>query len=247
MQQTADGALQRSGGTLTGSIDAGGNSITNLAGPVNAGDAANKGYVDNVAASQAATTTNIGSGVASALGGGSTYDAATGNVTAPTYSVGGQNYGNVGDALAATNMLAVQYVPDSNGQPTNAVRLGTSPSAPPVALGNVAAGALNANSTDAVNGSQLFAVSQVADGALQTTGGTLSGNLNLGGNRITGLAAPVDATDAATRGYVDGLQTQNVNNFNLLTAGLNNAFRGIERNSQGVSAGNRDGRRLPVG
>ena len=92
--------------------------------------------------------------------------------------------------------------------PRMAVRLGTSPSAAPVALGNVAAGALNATSTDAVNGSQLFAVQQTADGALQTTGGTLSGNLNLGGNRITGLAAPVDATDAATRGYVDGLQTR---------------------------------------
>ena len=26
-----------------------------------------------------------------------------------------------------------------------------------------------------------------------------------------------------------------MNNFNLLTAGLNNAFRGIERNSQGVA------------
>ena len=31
------------------------------------------------------------------------------------------------------------------------------------------------------------------------------------------------------------MQSQNVNNFNLLTSGLNSAFMGIERNSQGVA------------
>ena len=36
---------------MSGDIDMGGRSITNLADPVNAGDAVNKGYVDNVAVS----------------------------------------------------------------------------------------------------------------------------------------------------------------------------------------------------
>lgn len=45
-QATANGALQRTGGTMTGGIDMGGNRITNVAAPVDPGDAANKAYVD---------------------------------------------------------------------------------------------------------------------------------------------------------------------------------------------------------
>ena len=45
-QQTADGALRRSGGSLTGMVDMGGYRIENIGDPVDAGDAANKGYVD---------------------------------------------------------------------------------------------------------------------------------------------------------------------------------------------------------
>ncbi|NJM51839.1 MAG: hypothetical protein HC843_14035, partial [Sphingomonadales bacterium] len=235
VQTVADGALQRSGGTMTGDLSLGGNRITDVAAPLAGTDAVNRDYVDGVAASQAATTTNIGETVADALGGGSTYNPVTGGVSAPTYNVGGRGYSNVGDALGASNMLAVQYVPDANGLPTNAVRLGAMAGAPPVSVTNVANGNIATGSTDAVNGGQLYDVSVVANGALQRTGGTLSGNLNLGGNRITGLANPVDASDAATRGYVDALQLQNLNNFNLLTTGLNNAFKGIERNSQGVA------------
>jgi hypothetical protein len=43
---TASGALQRSGGTMTGAINMNGQHITNVAAPTNAGDVANRGYVD---------------------------------------------------------------------------------------------------------------------------------------------------------------------------------------------------------
>lgn len=46
-QTTANGALQRSGGTMTGAVNMGGHSVTNVAAPVNANDAANKAYVDD--------------------------------------------------------------------------------------------------------------------------------------------------------------------------------------------------------
>jgi trimeric autotransporter adhesin len=233
VQQTANGALQRSGGSMTGAVNMGGNAVTNVAGPVAAGDAANKGYVDGVAASAAATSATIGTSIATHLGGGSTYDAATGQVSAPAYTVGGRSYGNVGSALAATNALAVQYVADSNGAPTNAVRLGNGTT--PVSVTNVANGAVSATSTDAVNGGQLYTVQQTANGALQKAGGTVTGNIAMSGNRVTGVGAPQDAGDAANKAYVDGLTAQTNTQLAGLTQGLNGAFNRIERNSQGVA------------
>lgn len=40
-------------------------------------------------------------------------------------------------------------------------------------------------------------------GALPTAGGTMSGALDMGSNRITNLATPADDSDAATKKYVD--------------------------------------------
>lgn len=39
---------------------------------------------------------------------------------------------------------------------------------------------------------------------LPTSGGTMTGNIDLGGNALTNVKAPATATDAATKGYVDG-------------------------------------------
>ena len=156
-------------------------------------------------------------------------------ISAPSYSVGGRAYGSVGTAIAATNSLAVQYVADAAGAPTNAVRLTGNGGGQPVGVTNLAAGAVTLASTDAVNGGQLFGVRQTAEGALQRTGGTLSGNVAFGGNRATGLGGPVDNSDAATKGYVDTVTGQFGQQLNSLTNGLNGAFRRIERNSQGVA------------
>lgn len=40
---------------------------------------------------------------------------------------------------------------------------------------------------------------------LETAGGTMAGSLDMGGHTLTGLVAPTSSSDAATRGYVDGL------------------------------------------
>jgi hypothetical protein len=48
-------------------------------------------------------------------------------------------------------------------------------------------------------------------------GDTMSGNLALGGNKVTGLGAPTDSADAATKSYVD---TQNTNQSTTLTTAI---------------------------
>ncbi|WP_244107352.1 YadA-like family protein [Burkholderia sp. BCC0419] len=97
-------------------------------------------------------------GVTNALGGGAGIDT-DGSIKAPTYKVGDTMYNNVGDALDAmaksggSDPNAVAYDTDTKDKVTLAGTAGTT-------LTNVKAGALSATSTDAVNGSQLFATNE---------------------------------------------------------------------------------------
>ena len=189
------------------------------AGAVNAtsNDAVNGGQlfavqqsVANSNAANAATTNAIGQSTAAALGGGATYNAATGQTSAPSFTVAGHAYDNVGSAIAATNRAGVQYVADAAGNPTNVVRLNGIGNGQPVAITNVAAGAVSATSRDAVNGAQLFAVQQVADGALQydknTDGSTNRATVTLGTPgtpvQLRNLAPAVASTDAVNLGQL---------------------------------------------
>jgi len=95
--------------------------------------------------------------VTATLGGNAAIDA-NGNIKKPAYTIGSKTYDNVGDALLAASEAgggsenAVEY--DSTAK--NSVTLGGTGSAA-VKLTNVRAATLSANSTDAVNGAQLFA------------------------------------------------------------------------------------------
>lgn len=51
----------------------------------------------------------------------------------------------------------------------------------------------------------------IADAALPKSGGTMSGQINMGKKRIVNLATPVQDADAATKGYVDNAKTNAVN------------------------------------
>ena len=58
------------------------------------------------------------------------------------------------------------------------------------------------------NFDQALYVSQETDNnALSTLGGTMSGQLNMGNQKIVSLGTPTAATDSSTKGYVDGLIT----------------------------------------
>ena len=51
----------------------------------------------------------------------------------------------------------------------------------------------------------LYATQETVNRRLDSTGGSLTGNLDMNGNKVVDLGAPTAATDAATRGYIDGL------------------------------------------
>lgn len=57
---------------------------------------------------------------------------------------------------------------------------------------------LNDNFTQAI-----YIIQEVVARALNTLGGTMSGILNMGGNKITNLGTPSSGTDASTKDYVD--------------------------------------------
>ena len=177
-----------------------------------------------------------GQSQASNLGGGATYNSSTGAVSAPTYNVGGATYNNVGSAIDASNKLAVQYNPDANGQPTNTVTLLGDRTGKPVTVTNVAPGALNRTSTDAVNGSQLWDATR---GGVQYDRGPNgepnynSVTFNPGGSP-TGLhnvARGVAPTDAVNKAQLDDLANWTANGFNQLSGDLRrlkrDAFGGI--------------------
>ncbi|MFN3879301.1 MAG: YadA-like family protein [Brevundimonas sp.] len=81
-------------------------------------------------------------------------------------------------AFAATN--AVQYDTDASGGRTNSITFQGGDASAPVTLNNVAAGAVTATSTEAVNGSQLFQTNQ----AVATAQTTADSALALGQNSL---------------------------------------------------------------
>ena len=192
----------------------------------------------------------LGAGTASAFGGGARYNPATGQVTAPTYSVGGTNVNNVGDALknidgrTTTNTTNITNLGDqlNNGtiglvqqDPTSknitvaktkdGSRVEFAGTAGNRVLTGVAKGAVSAASVEAINGSQLFGtnksmVDSLGGGAKVNPDGTVSGPT------YTVDGKPVNNVgDAITN--IDGRTTNNTTNITKLGDQLNNGTVGL--------------------
>ncbi|WP_271044100.1 YadA family autotransporter adhesin, partial [Pseudomonas sp. VB3] len=125
--------------------------------------------LNNLATTAGNQLSKLSEGLAKTLGGGTQIDPITGAVTAPIFTTttidgkgavtGTLDSNNVGDAfthlsnsLANTAAVAVNY--DDAGDKT---RVTFNPNGTSTTLSNVAGGTLSATSTEAVNGSQLFA------------------------------------------------------------------------------------------
>ncbi|WP_244132718.1 YadA-like family protein [Burkholderia sp. BCC0397] len=143
--RSVEGAMALGANATAGaanSIALGADSFANRANALSVGRAGAERQIVNVAAgTQATDAVNVSqlTGVTNALGGGAAVGA-NGSITNPTYSVGGNDYHNVGDALDA---LAASGIGDPNAvtyddATKGTVTLGGTGATAPVALKNVA-------------------------------------------------------------------------------------------------------------
>ncbi|HAK8531172.1 TPA: hypothetical protein H2X36_003507 [Salmonella enterica] len=128
---------------------------------------------------------SLSQSVADRLGGGASVNS-DGTVNAPLYEVGTGIYNNVGSALSALNTSITNTEASVAGLAEDALLWDDSTSAFSAShtgnvskITNLAAGALAADSTDAVNGSQLFATNEnVSQNATDIAANTTSINQN---------------------------------------------------------------------
>jgi len=188
--------LDVAGGTMSGNIAMGNNKVTGLAAPTADGDAANKKYVDDAidALPDASDADPEMDGTAAA---GSSTDYARADHVHPT------------DTTRQAKITASGILKgDGNGGVTAAVAdtdYGT--------YSKPSGGIPKTDLASAVQDSL-----DAADAALPKAGGTMSGAIAMGTNKITGLGDPTADQDAATKKYVD-------NNF--IAASLKGANSGV--------------------
>ena len=257
--------------TSTGSVDIQmSNQPTFGAVTINSGDTGRISGVSNgVLASDAVNVSqlsSLGSSTANALGGGSTYNAKSNSISAPSYSV----YGTVQDSVSSTvnalqNLAPVQYS-DAKGNPTpqtpsnDVAFVGISG---PVVVHNVAAGVA---ATDAVDVAQLpgawstpksntFVLSNVlAPGQVKVTNlapGTLSATStdSVNGSQLYGTNQSLNNLANATQQALSDVNQKVDANRKLSSAGIAGATAlGMVRYddrpgkfSMGIAAGGFDG------
>ncbi|XHS31188.1 YadA-like family protein [Pseudoxanthomonas sp. UC29_72] len=223
---------------------------------------------------QTARTTRLGDGIATALGGGASIDPVTGAVTAPSYTLDGKTVSNVGAALTnldgrtagntssittlngrldgladGTSGRVQQAAPGAAltvGAATDGDRVNFAGTTGTRTLAGIAAGRVDADSTDAVNGSQLAATqtdvaSNTASLGVQTIRTTRLGDgiaTALGGGAsvdpVTGaVTAPSYLVDGKTVSSVgaaltnlDGRTTSNTSSITTLNGRLNGLASG---------------------
>jgi len=122
----------------------------------------------------------LGASTATNFGGGTTYNPATGTISAPSYTVGSTSYNNVGDALSAINTTGIKYFHTNSGLGDSAATgrdsLAVGPAATSAGPSSIAMGT---------------GTKAAASGALALGAGASAGNANdvaLGSNSATSVA-----------------------------------------------------------
>ncbi len=180
-------------------FDANNNKIVNVQDGTAAKDAVNRGQLDALATAGKANTDALGNSTATNLGGGATYDATTGTVSAPTYSVNCTDSNNVGAAISA---LDQGFTLQTNGANGAAIKAGDT-----VDIGTADA----ENNLEVVKTNNTIKYSLKKNLDLGETGSVTTGNTvtNNAGVTIDDKAGNVTQMTAAGTNVTDGTNTSN--------------------------------------
>jgi autotransporter adhesin len=136
--------------------------------------------------------------------------------------------GQLQAALSGVSTNAVQY--DSSSR--SSVTLGGTGAATPVALNNVAAGALTANSTAAVNGGQLYATNTAVTNLQNGSGGVFQ--VYQSGSVTPSTASALEATAAGDGAVASGGASTAIG-YHALATGANSVALGANSSDGGQS------------
>ncbi|MDL4382456.1 hypothetical protein B9P84_15360 [Citrobacter braakii] len=176
---------------------------------------------------------SLSQSVANRLGGGASVNS-DGTVNAPLYQVGTGTYNNVGSALSALNTSIINTGASVAGLTEDALLWNDSTSAfsanhagSTSKITDLAAGTLAADSTDAVNGSQLFDTNEKVDqNTADITSNTDSINQNTTDIAANTTSINQNTTDIAT----------NTNSINQNTADITANTDSINQNTTDIAA-----------